>query len=145
MASVSKKVALLVAIIFPLSFFLAGCGISSKPDSKSINMVCAFVEGYLENKALALKDLAEGGSAQESVNYFFSPLLNEFDADLGSKELFKDYFDAMDTWGLSVDLAYAQSNKEAITNAAMALETEIDPIAIRCENFGWRFKNGWRL
>lgn len=107
-------------------------------------MACAFVEGYLDYKAFALIDLAKGKSARDSIDYYLSPLLNEFNEDLYSKKLFNDLFEAMNTWGSSIDLAYAQSSKASITDAATELEEQMDSIAIRCENLGWRFKSGWR-
>ena len=108
-------------------------------------MACASVEGYLDNKAFALKDLAEGGSAKESVDYFLSPLLKEFDADLDSKVLYRDFFEAMMAWGSSVDLAFSQADSASVTKAAVDLEREMDEISITCESFGWKFENGWRL
>ena len=145
MAAVIKKSAVLFVTLFISSLCLSGCGNSSNSEAGSKNLACVFVEGYLDNKAFAVKNLAEGGSAKESVNYYLTPLLTEFDSDLDSKELFSDFFEAMISWGSSVDLAYAQNNSAAITNAAIVLESEMDKIEIRCENFGWKFKNGWRL
>jgi basic membrane lipoprotein Med (substrate-binding protein (PBP1-ABC) superfamily) len=145
MAAVIKKSAVLFVTLFISSLFLSGCGNSSNSEAGSKNLACVFVEGYLDNKSFALKDLAEGGSAKESVNYYLTPLSNEFDSDLDSKQLFSDFFEAMISWGSTVDLAYAQSNTEAITNAAIVLEAEMDEIAIRCETFGWKFEKGWRL
>jgi hypothetical protein len=107
-------------------------------------MVCAFVEAYLDTKAFALKDLAEGGSAEESIDFYLSPLSKEFDSDLDSKVLFNDFFGAMKTWGSSIDFAFAQRDTAAITQSAIDLETEIDEISKTCESFGWKFKNGWR-
>ena len=140
----TKKFSILLSTLFTSILFLASCGNSSS-DTGSKNMVCAFVEGYLDNKAFALKDLAEGGSAKESVDYFLSPLLKEFDADLDSKVLYRDFFEAMMTWGSSVDLAFSQADSASVTKAAVDLEREMDEISITCESFGWKFENGWRL
>lgn len=145
MEAVIKKSAALFSLLFLSSLFLTGCVNSSNSEAKSKNIVCAFVEGYLDNKAFAVKDLAEGGSARESVDFYLTPLLNDFASDLDSKELFSSFLEAMITWGSSVDLAYARSDSAAITNAAIVLESEMDQIAIRCENFGWKFEEGWRL
>jgi hypothetical protein len=145
MEAVIKKSATLFNVFLLPILFLTGCGNSSNAEMESKNIACAFVEGYLDNKAFALKDLAEGGSAQESVNYYLTPLLTELDLDLDSKELFSDFFEAMISWGSSVDLAYAQNDSAAITSAAIVLESEMDQVAIRCENFGWKFEKGWRL
>ncbi|ASY16778.1 hypothetical protein A1sIA79_00640 [Candidatus Planktophila versatilis] len=144
MASMTKEISTLFSVFFTSILFLAGCSNSSS-NIGSKNMACAFVEGYLDNKAFALKDLAEGGSAKESVDYFLSPLLKEFDADLDSKVLFGDFFEAMISWGSSVDFAHAQNNSAAITNATVVLESEMDQFAIRCENFGWKFEKDYRL
>ena len=141
---ISRKISILLSVFFTSSLFLAGCGNSSS-DTETKNMACAFVEGYLDNKAFALKALAEGGSAKESVDYFLRPLLKEFDADLDSKVLFGDFFEVMISWGSSVDFAYGQNNSAAITSAAIVLESEIDQIEIRCENFGWKFEKDSRL
>ena len=140
----TKRFSILLSVAFTSILFLAGCGNSSS-ETGSKNMVCAFVEGYLDNQAFALKDLAEGGSAKESVDYFLSPLLKEFDADLDSKVLFEDFYEAMKTWGSSVDLAFSQGNSEAITKAAIDREIKMDEISRTCESFGWKFENGWRL
>jgi hypothetical protein len=142
---VRKKSAILLVLLFLTSLFLTGCVNSSNAEAKSKNLVCAFVEGYLENKAFALIELAEGGSAEESVDYYLSPLSNEFNTDIDSKELFSDFAEAMLSWGSSVDLAQMQNNSAAITNAALELEIEMDKIEIKCEEFGWKFKKDWRL
>jgi hypothetical protein len=145
METVIKKSAALFNVFLLPILFLTGCGNSSNVEMEPKNIACAFVERYLDNKAFALKDLAEGGSAQESVSYYLTPLLTELDSDLDSKELFSDFFEAMISWGSSVDLAYAQNDSAAITNAAIVLESEMDQVAIRCEKFGWKFEKGWRL
>jgi hypothetical protein len=108
-------------------------------------MVCAFVEGYLDNKAFALKDLAEGGSAEANIQSLLGALLSEFESDLESKVLFEDFFEAMKTWGMSVDFAFSQGDSDAITKAAIALEIKMDEISKACESFGWKFEKGWRL
>ena len=140
----TKKFSILLSTLFTSILFLASCGNSSS-DTGSKNMVCAFVEGYLDNKAFALKDLAEGGSAEESIDFFLSPLSKEFDSDLDSKVLFGDFFEAMKTWGSSVDLAFSQEDSAAVTKAAIDLELKMDQISRTCETFGWKFKNDWRL
>ncbi len=140
----TKKISILLCVSFSSILVLAGCG-NSSTDAGSKNMACAFVEGYLENKVFALKDLAEGGSAKESIDYYLSPLLKEFDSDLDSKALFSDFYDAMNAWGSSVDLAVSQGDQASITKAAMDLEVKIDEVAKTCESFGWKFENGWRL
>jgi hypothetical protein len=139
-----KKNPIMLTISFASILFLAGCGNSSS-DAGSKNMVCAFVEGYLDNKTFALIALAEGGSARESVDDYLGLLSGEFSTDLDSKELFDDFFEAMLYWGSSVDLADAQSDSAAITNAAIELERKMDGIEIRCQEFGWNFKENWRL
>ena len=140
----NKKTSILLSVFFTPILFLAGCGDSSS-DVGSKNMACAFAEGYLDNKVFALIALAEGGSAEESVNDYLGGLSSEFSNDLDSKSLFDDFFEAMLYWGSSVDLANTQSNSAAITNAAIELEIEMDRIEIRCEEFGWKFKKDWRL
>lgn len=144
MASMNKKISVFLSVFLTSILVLAGCGNSSS-DTGSKNMVCAFVEGYLDNKAFALIALAEGGSAKESVDDYLGGLSSEFSTDLDSKALFDDFFEAMLYWGSSVDLANTQSNSAAITNAAIELEIEMDRIEIRCEEFGWNFKEDWRL
>ena len=144
MASMNKKMSILLGVFFTSILFLAGCGNSSS-DAGSKNMVCAFVEGYLDNKVFALIALAEGGSAEETVDDYLGGLSGEFSTDLDSKELFDDFFNAMLFWGSSVDLASKENNTAAITNAAIELEIEMDRIEIRCKEFGWKFKEDWRL
>ena len=144
MASMTRKNSILLCLSFTSILVLTGCGNSSS-DAVSKNMACAFVEGYLDNKAFALKDLAEGGSAEESIDFFLSPLLKEFDSDLDSKALFSDFYDAMNTWGSTVDFAFSQGDAASITKAAMDLEAKMDEVAKTCESFGWKFENGWRL
>jgi hypothetical protein len=136
-----RKTLIVLTISFASILFLAGCGNSSS-DAGSKNMVCAFVEGYLDNKAFALIALAEGGSAEESVDAYLGGLSGEFSTDLDSKELFDDFFEAMLYWGSSVDLADAQN--KSLTNAAIELELEMDSIETRCKEFGWKFTEGWR-
>jgi hypothetical protein len=142
MATMKKKTPIMLTISFASILFLAGCGNSSS-DAGSKNMVCAFVEGYLDNKTFALIALAEGGSAEESVDAYLGGLSGEFSTDLDSKELFDDFFEAMLYWGSSVDLADAQN--KSLTNAAIELERKMDGIEIKCKEFGWKFKEDWRL
>jgi hypothetical protein len=140
----TKKASILLCVSFTSIVFLAGCGNSSS-DTGSKNMVCAFVEGYLDNKAFALQDLAEGGSAKDAIESLLGALSREFESDLESKVLFADFFEAMKTWGASVDLAVPQGDSDEITKAAIALEIKMDEISKACESFGWKFEEGWRL
>ena len=144
MASMTRKISILLCVSFTSILFLTGCG-NSASDAGSKNMVCAFVEAYLDTRAFALKGLAEGGSAEENIDLYLSPLSKEFDSDLDSKVLFNDFFDVMKTWGSSTDIAFSQRDTAAITQSAIDLETEMDEISKTCESFGWKFENGWRL
>ncbi len=144
MATMKKKTPIMLTISFASILFLAGCGNSSS-DAGSKNMVCAFVEGYLDNRTFALIALAEGGSAEENVDDLLGGLSGEFSTDLDSKALFDDFFEAMLSWGSSVDVAEAQNDSAAITNAAIELEAKMDRFEIKCQEFGWKFKEGWRL
>jgi hypothetical protein len=145
MAAVIKKSAVLFVTLFISSLFLSGCGNSPSAEIQSKSITCAFVEGYLDNKVFALKSLAEGGSAADNIESLLGSISNEFTSDVESQELFVDFYEAMLSWGLSVDIAHTQNNSSAITNAALDLESEMDKFEIRCKNFGWKFKNGWRL
>lgn len=108
-------------------------------------MACAFVEGYLDTKTFALISLSEGRSAADYIKTSFDPIQIELNSDLESREIFADFFESMLAWGSSVDFAYLQGDSEMITTAASELESKMDPIGISCENFGWKFKNDWRI
>ena len=141
----NKSTSYLVSLVAAFCLLTSACGNSPSAESQSKSITCAFVEGYLDNKVFALKSLAEGGSAADNIDSLLGSISNEFTSDVESQQLFIDFYEAMLSWGSSIDIAHAQNNSSAITNAALDLESEMDKIEIRCKNFGWKFKNGWRL
>jgi hypothetical protein len=131
-----------LGVIFSCALILSSCGASQS--SGSSNLVCAFVEGYLDNKALALVFLAEGGSAAESIEGTIGVLSAEVTPESEARKVFDDFYSAMSGWAMFVDAAVALDDRNGITFAAGELEKKIDQIAPQCQELGWNFKKGWR-
>jgi hypothetical protein len=124
------------------SMLLSGCG--GTPTLSSNNLVCAFVEGYLETKALALVSLAQGGSASSWIDGDVGAISTEIPEGTEARQVFDDFLIAMSVWGNRVDSANTTGNSAEITAAAIELEAKMDPIAAECERLGWKFLKDWR-
>jgi hypothetical protein len=104
-------------------------------------MACAAVEDYQSDKALSLIDAINGGSALESVQLFVAPI-EGVPMDSTAKSIHDSFLNSMTTWGRTVDISLKSGLSLSI--AAQVLERDIDSIAERCEEAGWKFKTGWR-
>ncbi len=125
--------------LLALSVLLTSCG--SAPGLGAINMACAAVEDYQSDKALSLIDAINGGSALESVQLFVAPI-EGVPMDSTAKSIHDSFLNSMTTWGRTVDISLKSGLSLSI--AAQVLERDIDSIAERCEEAGWKFKTGWR-
>ena len=120
---------------------LTSCGSSV---SGSTNLVCASIESYLRDKAIALVDAAQGGSATESVDATIGTLREVIKSDTNSIALFDSYLSAMKEWAATVDQYQVTKQADALTAAATELESQIDSLAPKCTSSGWKFESGWR-
>jgi hypothetical protein len=125
--------------LLALSVLLTSC--SSAPDLGAISMACAAVEDYQSDKALALVDAINGGSALESVKLLVSPI-EGVPMDSAAKSIYDSFLNSMTTWGRAVDISLKSGLSLSI--AAEVLEEDIDSIAESCEGAGWKFETGWR-
>jgi hypothetical protein len=123
------------------TLLLSSCTFENSTDS-SEKLSCSFIEAYLDDKALALKSAAEGGSAEEWIQRSIGELGKGF--NLKSEQTYIEYLDAMLSWSRSVDQYVSLRNDIILTNAARELEYEINGLQIQCENDGWKFKTNWR-
>ncbi len=123
------------------TLLLSSCTFENSTEP-SENLICSFIEAYLDDKALALKSAAEGGTAEEWIQRSIGELGKGF--DLKSERIYVEYFDAMLKWSRSVDQYVSLRNEDILTNAARELEFEINDLQIQCENAGWKFKANWR-
>lgn len=131
-----------LGLILSLSLALSSCGASQSTGSS--NLVCAFVEGYLQDKALALSSVAQGGSAAEAIEATIGGLSGQIPKDSEARPAFDTFLNAMSMWGAQVDIAYQSGDSAGITSAAATLEEKIDSAASQCEAMGWKFEQGWR-
>ena len=125
--------------ILALSILLTSC--SGASQLGAINMACAAVEGYQSTKALSLVDAINGGSALESVQLFVAPI-EGVPMDSTATSISDSFLKSMSTWGRTVDISLKSGLSLGI--AAQVLEKDIDSLADRCEDAGWKFKTGWR-
>jgi hypothetical protein len=126
--------------LLTVSILLTSCG--SAPQLGAINMACASIEGYQSTKALSLVDAVNGGSASESVDLFITPMREGVLMDSTATSIFDSYASSMSTWGRTVDISLKSGMDFGF--AAEVLEKNIDSLAARCEDAGWKFKAGWR-
>lgn len=130
------KVSLLVATLF-----LSSCAPANNADS-SENLVCSFVEAYIDDKALAMKSAAEGDGAEDWIQGTIGELGKGF--DLSSEKIYVEYLEAMLTWAKNIDQYILASDKNILSKSASDLELKINNIQRLCENSGWKFKSNWR-
>jgi hypothetical protein len=121
---------------------LTGC--SSGSSISSVNLACSSIEQYLDDKALALKSAADGGSAEEWIINTVGQLAQGIGPDPVSREIYDKYFDALVVWSQSVDRYVVIQNQEDLRNASGELEKAIDQLIPMCEKIGWKFQQGWR-
>ena len=108
----------------------------------SENLVCSFVEAYIDDKALALKSAAEGDGAEDWIQGTIGELGKGF--DLSSEKIYVEYLEAMLTWAKNIDQYILASDKNILSKSAIDLELKINNIQKLCENSGWKFKSNWR-
>ncbi len=123
------------------TLLLSSCSFANNTDSPE-NLVCSFVEAYMDDKALGLTSAAEGGSAEDWIQRTIGELGKGF--DLSSEVIYVEYLNAMLTWARAADQYVLMRNADTLTNAARELEFKINDLQIQCENAGWKFKEGWR-
>jgi len=129
-------------IFFGLILCLTGC--SSGSSISSANFACSSVEQYLDDKALALKSAADGGSAEEWINGTVGQLGQGIGSDPVSREIYDKYLASLIIWSQSVDRYTVIQNQEDLRNASGDLEKAIDQLIPMCEKIGWNFQQGWR-
>lgn len=129
-------------ILFGLILCLTGC--SSGSSISSANLACSSIEQYLDDKTLALKSAADGGSAEEWVINTVGELAQALGPDPVSREIYNKYFDSLIVWSQSVDRYVVFQNQEDLRSASGDLEKAIDQIIPMCEKIGWSFQKGWR-
>jgi hypothetical protein len=140
--NIVKKVNLLLSILVA-ALLSAGCSAQQSSKAES-NLICAFVEGYLDDKGFALSSAAEGGSAEDWVIFSTGNLSSAIQENTQAEVIYNKYLQALTIWSRKIDKSIKLKNESQISIAAKELEIRIDEIAPMCENLGWKFKQGWR-
>jgi hypothetical protein len=122
----------------------ASCSSFENSEQASNNIACAFVEGYLDNKAFALKAVAEGKSARDDVDFYLSDLSNQLVSGSDASAVFAKFLGAMQKWASEVDYYQSTGDLDGFSIAAANLEVDIDSIEKSCIDLGWKFKSDWR-
>ena len=130
--------------IFGCLLPLMGC--SSEPVKiEGANLVCAFVEGYVETKVLIMSSPpSEAVSYAETLVPTPESLSSVSPFTVEAKNILLDYREAIIRWSSELSAYTQDENKARFAEASKALESSIDNLAEKCEKLGWEFKDDWR-
>ena len=140
-----KRLAGALAIVFfPLTFTVS-CTKNSD-GNKGTEIVCAFVEGYLETKVLAMT-LPKGQSIDfvEATVPTAETLKGSFEIGDTQEAVLEEFRSSMIDWAIQLEQYKLNKDGAALKRAGITLETSIDSISSECQELGWEFKKDWRV
>lgn len=110
--------------------------------SNSSKLFFPFIESYRYYKSAAQKAAVDGTGAEKYLRKILAQAPQDSPADHEAAVIFQEFLAVMYAWSQQVDAH--TGDKAQLDRASDTLEREIEQIANRCEQLGWRFKEGWR-
>lgn len=141
----SKSTNLLTLILVFSLMFTVSCSTNSS-ENKGTEIVCAFVEGYLDTKVLAMT-LPEGQSIDfvETSVPTAETLKGSFELGETQRAILEKFRSSMIDWARQLERYKSNKDEVLLREAGLNLEIALDSISSECTDLGWEFKENWRV
>lgn len=110
--------------------------------SDASKLLFPFIESYRYYKSAAEKAASDGTGAERYIKKILAQAPQDSPAEHAAVYIFKEFTDVMCAWGQHLDKHLGDVGQ--LNRASDILEHEIEQIAKKCEQLGWRFNENWR-